>query len=186
MKLDYLVIFNFLLNIIYIVERGACGPWLGGKGRGVEEDGTNILLLFTSCLLLCAFLGARRREGGHSLLSNCISTRGWGWSFDNVLENLVWEIMFQGWYLSCFVSSVKLLALQRWGWENLCKVCWLTKSTLVHPLAQALAAKCGQESCPSCSDFYPQMRHLTPSAGLDMLAVRCPVCIRACYPQHKH
>lgn len=147
------------------------GLWLGWEGRAWKKvGGTNVLIFFLLCLQ-----GKWGRD--RFFLSTYISTWGGRMSFDNALETLIWGSEFQACYLSSFDGSEKLASLFQ-GWENLSKICWLTKSALVHPQGREQAAKLDQENCSTCSAFLPLTRQSMSPAGLDHLGFMSPCASR--------
>lgn len=132
---------------------------------------------------------AGERRGGDRTTPCCQSTSALGDGDPLITDTLkipMWGKIFQGYYMCDFDSSGTSTASLQQAWEKFSKVCWLTKSTFIQPLTQALVAKLGQGSCPNCFAFHSLVRHSASSPALDELAVTSHLCIWICYKLHRH
>lgn len=123
---------DWLIDFVHIVERDAC-LWRSQIRMG--RIGT-----WKKCQwgMFHPFFCALSREGGdHSLPSNYINTWEWGMVVKgSTIKTLTWGRVFWGCFFCSFGSSEILLAAFHQGWENLPKIYWPTKSTLMYPKAQ--------------------------------------------------
>lgn len=125
----FLKFFCYIINTVYIAQKDEClcrPPIRVGVRKKVDR--TNVTVLFFSCVLW-------GRGKNRELLLCCQTTstpRDKGWSYHTLRDPHVEKEYSEGVAWANLVV-LTLLALVDKGWENISKVHWQSKSTLVHP-----------------------------------------------------